>query len=298
MTQQSAFGGNWTQDKLERLKNYLNAYVKVFKNQTWAETIYVDAFAGTGSIPAKKTGIDSVAVPFLEVEDITGVQVEEFLNGSARIALEIDPPFGKYLFIESSAKKITELEALKQEFADRSQRIEIVKADANAYLMEWINKTDWRKTRAVVFLDPCGMQVEWRLLEVLAATKSIDLWLLVPIGMGVNRLLTHGELPPQSWQDRLTLFFGTDEWLEKFYTSSIKENLFGFSSEVERVTDYKALEGYFVQRLNTLFDAVAPNPLTQRNSKNSPMFMLCFAAHHPKAVEIAKHILSMKPSRR
>src|SRR5436190_23283778 len=110
MTQQEAFGGPWTQDKLERLKNYLDAYVKVFKNQTWAETVYVDAFAGTGSIPAKKTKTKIEAAPTLEVTD---TEVQDFLNGSARVALGIEPPFGQYLFVELSPKKIKELEALK-----------------------------------------------------------------------------------------------------------------------------------------------------------------------------------------
>jgi len=294
MTQQETFGGNWTQDKLERLARYLSAYVKVFKNQHWAKTIYVDAFAGTGKIPVKKIKHENTPLP-----DIIDPEVQEFLTGSAEVALGIEPPFGQYLFIENSTKKFRELESLKEKFPDRAQRIEVMKADANDYLMEWVKRTNWTPTRAVVFLDPCGMQVEWRLLEALAGTKSVDLWLLVPIGMGVNRLLTQGDLPPQEWQDRLTAFFGTDEWLEEFYKPVAEENLFGFATpDVQKVANYDALAAYFVKRLKTIFPAVAPNPLTQRNSKNSPMFMLCFAAQHPKALEIATYILSMKPKRR
>ncbi len=34
------------------------------------------------------------------------------------------------------------------------------------------------------------MQVDWKTIEAVAATKAIDLWLLFPLGVGVNRLLT------------------------------------------------------------------------------------------------------------
>ena len=39
---------------------------------------------------------------------------------------------------------------------------------------------DWSLHRAVLFLDPYGMQVEWATIEAVAKTKAIDLWLLFP----------------------------------------------------------------------------------------------------------------------
>lgn len=50
----------------------------------------------------------------------------------------------------------------------------------------------WRsfRRRAVVFLDPFGMQVEWRTIERIGQTKAIDLWILFPLGVAVNRFLT------------------------------------------------------------------------------------------------------------
>ena len=43
----SSFGGPWTQEKLEILRRYLNAYTDVLKKQPFKLT-YVDAFAGAG----------------------------------------------------------------------------------------------------------------------------------------------------------------------------------------------------------------------------------------------------------
>jgi hypothetical protein len=52
---------------------------------------------------------------------------------------------------------------------------------------------------------------------------------------------------------------------------------------------------FFLKRLKTLFAQVVPNPLILANSKEVPMYLLCFAAGNPKggptAVKIAKDIL-------
>ncbi|MDQ2688534.1 MAG: three-Cys-motif partner protein TcmP, partial [Armatimonadota bacterium] len=151
------------------------------------------------------------------------------------------------------------------------------------------------RTRAVMFLDPFGMQVEWSLLEAIGATKAIDLWLLVPIGVGVNRLLTQNDLPPEDWSAKLTKFFGTDEWQQKFYRPKQQPGLFDAGTEQEKDADHESIKAYFVDRLQGIFEKVAPNPLTQRNSKNSPLFLLCFAVGNkkgaPTAIKIAQHLL-------
>ena len=45
------FGGDWTQEKLERVRKYLRAYTTIFARNPRArklKPIYVDAFAGSG----------------------------------------------------------------------------------------------------------------------------------------------------------------------------------------------------------------------------------------------------------
>jgi three-Cys-motif partner protein len=138
------------------------------------------------------------------------------------------------------------------------------------------------------------MQVEWRLLEALGSKNAVDLWLLVPIGIGVNRMLTRNELPPQEWQDRLTMFFGTDEWLGQCYRPPLQTTLFNDGPTHQKAVNYDGLASYFVKRLKTIFPHVSPNPLTQRNSKGSPMFMLCFATANKTGLEIADYLLKRK----
>ena len=60
-------------------------------------------------------------------------------------------------------------------------------------------------TARCFFSNPYGMQVEWTTIEAIAATKAIDLWILFPLGIGVNRLLTKSGDIPESWRKRLEL---------------------------------------------------------------------------------------------
>jgi three-Cys-motif partner protein len=146
-----------------------------------------------------------------------------------------------------------------------------------------------------VFLDPYGMQVDWSLLKAIAATKAIDLWILFPLGMAVNRLLTRSEPPPDSWAQALTRVFGTEDWRQTYYPQQKILTLFGEQDVEARKADFQQISRFFVERLKTIFTAVADNPLPLLNSKNVPLYLLCFASGNPQgaptAIKIAGHIL-------
>jgi len=188
------FGGPWTDDKLQRIRKYLTAYTTIFRGNVRAQyfrTTYVDAFAGTG------TRTDSAQPHEPEIASLFDLtadsEAKSLKDGSARIALGVDPPFDHYVLVEQHAERAAELESLRTQFPARDIRVEL--AEANAFLRSWCSGTDWKRNRAVVFLDPDGMQVEWRTIKVIADTKAIDLWWLVPLGIGMNRLLTSGGPP-------------------------------------------------------------------------------------------------------
>ena len=162
--------------------------------------------------------------------------------------------------------------------------------------MKWCQATDWSRTRAVVFLDPYGMQVEWTTIAAMGSTQGIDLWILFPLGVGVNRLLLKGGPPRGPWADRLTRIFGTDEWQNVFYRKSGQQKLFGGPPDTVKDTDFERIAQFWVDRLKAIFPAVAPTPLPLRNSKGVPIYLLSFAAANPRggktAVKIAQDILS------
>ncbi|MEA2554503.1 MAG: hypothetical protein QOJ65_2679 [Fimbriimonadaceae bacterium] len=193
-TEPHSFGGEWTERKLELLDKYLAAYLQIFNRNpraSYFKTIYVDAFAGTGSIKPK---LDPEWEAIYTIEDEYSGPL---LDGSATIALRREPPFDRYVFIEKNPVFANELRTL----ADRMQprrSVTIIPGDANQALIETTQSTDWKVNRAVAFLDPYGMQVEWRTIEAIAGTGAIDLWLLFPLST-VNRLLTTKAPPPPEW---------------------------------------------------------------------------------------------------
>jgi three-Cys-motif partner protein len=290
------FGGDWTTEKLERVRSYLVRYTTALKNTAF-RTAYVDAFAGTGRrMPSsRKKGDGSAQVSMFDLApEVYEADSQEFLDGSARIALQVEPRFHKYFFIEKNPKRCAELETLKDEFPDKREDIIIEPEDANTYLQKFCRTIDWRTRRAVMFLDPYGMQVEWETIRAIGATEAIDLWILFPLG-AVNRMVPKdGELI-DAWRRKLDIMFGDTGWYDEFYRESFTQSLIGQTPDLEKVANFDSIGQYFVRRLRTVFYQVAPNPLPLYNSRNSPLFLLCFATGNargaPIAMRIANHIL-------
>lgn len=284
MASTHSFGGDWTKEKLGRLQAYIEKYVIALKNQPF-ELTYIDGFAGTGYSQPKARPKDSNQIEC----DLGIVEAQELVKGSAVIALEIQPPFHKYIFFEKKKKHIVELHLLKQRFPNLADRIFIERGDANEKIMELCNQS-WRHKRAVLFLDPFGMQVEWKTLEAIARTQAIDLWLLFPAGIAVSRMLTNSGVISPGWKRRLNIFFGTTEWEKRFYKESIQADLFGSESFVWRDARIEAIKEYFVERLEEIFAGVAKNPLLLETKTGKPLYLLCFAVGNPTGKDIALRI--------
>ena len=290
------FGGPWTEEKLSRLRKYLRAYMTIFSTHPQAKllkTIYVDAFAGAGF---RNDAVTEAAEENLLFDVALDSDAEALRKGSTQVALETNPAFSQYIFIENNEEHVRSLSNLRRQYPAIASRIAIVEEDANSYLLKWCQQNDWIKTRAVVFLDPYGMQVEWSTINAMAKTKAIDLWILFPLGVGVNRLLMKQRPPEGPWADRLTRVFGTDAWKAAFYHESTQSDLFNEKPDVIKDADFKTIAEFWVDRLQTIFAGVAREPLPLRNSRNVPIYLLSFAAANPRgskaAVKIAQDILS------
>lgn len=287
------FRGDWTERKLDALGQYLRAYATAL-SKTKFERVYIDAFAGTGYREQKVIE----APPTIFEDDISELATasQQFLDGSPKIALKVTPPFHRYVFIEYDEAKVRELEKLKVEFPASAAAIEIRPGDANASIRQLCASWDKRGTRGVLFLDPFGMQAEWSTVQTIAATDSIDTWILFPFA--ANRLMT--KLPadiPAAWRTRLDMLFGTREWEQRFYKERTLPDIFhGDITVVEKSLTLQGLGAYYAERLRSVFPIVAPNPRVLRSARNRPLFQLFFAAANPGrggqiALKIAEHIL-------
>jgi three-Cys-motif partner protein len=286
------FGGGWTDQKLEVLAGYLRSYTTALKDKPTPQSpfrkAFIDAFAGTGYRSPRIESRDQQGQEQL-FPDLAAPDSQALRDGSARIALSVEPRFDKYIFVEQSAERCEQLEGLKAEFVHLADSIDIRCGDANEEIQNLAHK-DWSTHRAVLFLDPYGMQVEWTTIEAVAQTGAIDLWLLFPLGIGVNRLLTRTGNMPASWRQRLNLLLGTEEWYEEFYEFDSSPTLFGTDEERVVKASMTTIGRYFVERLEGIFAGVVREPGILRNSSNNPLYLLCFAVGNPRAKDIALRI--------
>lgn len=148
--------------------------------------------------------------------------------------------------------------------------------------------------RVLAFIDPCGMNVDWSSIETFR-NLSIDMWILVPTGLGANRLLMKdGNKIPDSWFTKLENFFGIakDVILKCTYTEYTETDLFGNTKTILRKNDksIKEIQKLYSERLKTIFKYVS-SPYVMRNSHNSTMFHLFLASNNSSAVDIANDIV-------
>ncbi|MGB2753488.1 MAG: three-Cys-motif partner protein TcmP [Phycisphaerae bacterium] len=283
-----AFGSGWTEKKLNILAAYLSKYNTVLKKQSFTR-VYLDAFAGTG-YRKKREREFAVRGIFADIEE---EEPQRFLKGSAKRSLEVEPPFHKYIFVESDPAKVRALTRLKQEHKSKAGAITIVKDDANKFVRKYCRAENWRTTRAVVFLDPFATEVAWTTIKAVASTRAIDVWILFPL-MAINRLLAKD--PQKACWDRLTDVFGTEEWFERFYSTSRRNTIFGKPLKVIRKRcNFRQIGEFYRERLQAIFAGVCQKPTVFRNSRRSPLFQLFFAAGNargaPIALRIADHLL-------
>jgi three-Cys-motif partner protein len=275
------FGGDWTEVKLNVLRQYLQFYTTAFKNQPF-KSIYIDAFAGTG----ERQRIIPAAPIFNEDEKI------ETLAGSAKIALETKNPFDKYIFIEKVKQRLDRLRDIAEGYPDRD--VEFHQGDANFILYEICDRFNWKQHRAVLFLDPYGLEVDWNTLEKIRTTKAIDVWFL----FSISGLYRQAALKFDSIEDykinTINRILGTDDWQKIFYQqqeTDPQEDLFKEQFiRMERTASVSDLELYIKNRLEELFPYVSDSlPLYNRGVQLYSLF-LCVSNPSPKAIGLAKRV--------
>ncbi len=270
------FGGDWTKIKIEILVEYAKAYLAIMKDRKFFKLMYFDGFAGSGFIVKDK----KVAI------DIT--------VGAARRIIEISEPrpFDSYYFVEKDPKNFALLEEnTKKAFPKKT--IHTVCDDCNKKIIDLANflrDPKNKNVRTLAYVDPCGMQVEWRSIESLRGLP-LDMWILVPTGLGVNRLLKKNGQISDAWLEKLEIFLGLSrEDIEKrFYKKT--ETLFEDITIVEKEKD--AIENsakLYKSRLKEVFEFVS-KPYELKNSSNSIMYHLFLTSNNKTAEKIGSDIV-------
>ncbi|MBF04956.1 MAG: hypothetical protein CMP76_16880 [Flavobacterium sp.] len=276
------FGGDWTENKIEILVEYAVAYLTImnsFANKHKWKLLYFDGFAGSGYI--KKGNEEN----------------QKIIIGAASRILNISKPreFDLYYFVEKETNNVKSLkENTKDIYPDKN--IHVVETDCNEKIEAMSRFLSTRQNgiyKALAYIDPCGMQLNWSSLETLEKL-SVDVWILVPTGMGVNRLLKNDGRISEAWISKLELFLGMSrkEIIDYFYVEDIIPTLFG--DEVIIKKEERAVEKsaeLYSKRLKKLFNFVS-DPYILKNKSNSVMFHFLMATNNKAAVKVANEIVN------
>lgn len=263
--------GNWSEVKLEILREYATAYSTILSSQRNPpfDHAYIDGFSGAG----------------LHVSKTTGEPVE----GSPRIALQIEPPFRRFFFVDLDGDR---LDFLRQSVGHRSD-VEILQGDCNAVLRDQVfPKISWdRYERGLCLLDPYGLQLDWEVVLDAGRSRAIDLFLNFPVmDMNRNTLWREPEKAPEELRTRMTRFWGDNSWFDASYERSKQMGLFGDEDGWVKGTNEQVAEA-FRQRLRQVGGfGYVPKPLAMRNSRGAVVYYLFFASQRPVAGEIVEQI--------
>ena len=230
------------------------------------EYAYIDAFAGSGLHLTKNE--------------------KKIVPGSPLEALMIEPPFDKYYFIEMDKRKA---EMLKHHINWR-ENVQIFSGDCNEILLHevfpQVRYEQYR--RAICFLDPFNIGINWEVIEKAGEMRSIEIILNFDI-MDINRNL---KIEPKSKiresdLERINRFWGDQTWREYLYQTEL--GLFG--EIIDRKPGNISIIQAFRERLKkkARFKFV-PEPVPMCNTKGAVIYYLFFATQNEKGNKIMSDI--------
>jgi len=286
---QEEWGGKWTEKKLDAFAKYVSAYLTIMKRNPYWKTIYFDGFAGSGN---RKSKCNTSLYQQLMLTE----QDERLYKGAAERVLTLpnNLSFDYHYFIDSKEESLKKLEMKLSELQKiKANPFQYRSGDCNQWLLDLSramidNKNSYA---ALVFLDPFGMQINWKSIESLRDTRT-DIWILIPTGIIVNRLLDRScEL---KHSQKLQSFFGLEEEeiIKLFYQKSTQTTLFGEEEIIKKVNSpIEKIASLYAQRLKTIWKFVTEKPLSLENTRGLPIFHFVFASNNESALKIAKQII-------
>ena len=305
-THVKGWGGPWTEQKLDCFTRYVKAYLTImnaYREKYHWKLLYFDGFAGCGDRKLQEDALDKTIDIFGD-QNVDEMDINLYQGAAERVVrLEQEMAgFDFYYFSDKYEDNLTRLELKLAGYNTKGRKI-FRANDANVETKNLAQamKRDAETPQSVshpyhlktlCLLDPFGMSIDWETIEQLAG-KSLDLWILVPTGSIISRLIKNdGSL---MFPKTLERFFGLpqEQITERFYTKTYEPNLFG--EETEKVVKTKnviaEIANLYCEQLGTLFPYVTNEPLVLYNRNNVPIFHFVCASFNKTAVKIAQEII-------
>ena len=260
--------GYWSEVKLDIIKEYAKAYSVIMNAQhNIQKYLYIDGFAGAGVHISKQT--------------------KEYLPGSPLNALNVEPPFKEFHFIDLDGGRADVLRKLCVDYSN----VKVYEGDCNDLLLQKIfplaKYSDYR--RALCLLDPYGLHLKWEVVFKAGQMKSIEIFLNFPVmDMNMNVFRRKPQKVDKSQLARMNAFWGDESWRNVAYTKT--KGLFGDMEE--KATIEKVVKAYQNRLKEVAGFAYVPDPIPMRNLTGSVLYYLFFASPNKTGAKIVKDIFN------
>lgn len=283
--QPQSFGDEHTRKKLEAVEKYLGMFTTALKKLNF-DLLYIDACAGSGSSIPKYAAVNgsqgSGQIPLLP-SDEPMIDADQILVGSAIRALAVENPFTRYHFNDVKRSNVVALQnEVVSQFGHLADRVSISQFDANEMLHRICDTTNWKKSRAVVFLDPFGLQIKYETLVRLAKTQAVDVWYLVPVFAMFRQIRGDGAVLADGGRS-VDEALGTDEWRNVVAVEEKGQtDMFGDRQpRSKRAVDVAWFEKVAQERLKVAFNGRVLEQVLPLGKPGLQEFSLMFAWANP-----------------
>jgi three-Cys-motif partner protein len=260
--------GYWSEIKVEIVREYAKAYSTIMAKQpSIKKHIYIDGFAGTGVNLSRATG--------------------QYVPGSPLNALNVQPPFKEFHFIDADGSRAEQLRLL----AGNRPNVFTYEGDCNVILPKSVfpraKYEDY--ARALCLLDPYNIDLSWQVVLQAGRMKSVEIFLnFMVMDINMNVLRRNPDKVYASQIERMNRFWGDGSWREIAYATT--GNLFGME---EKVIDNEALAHAYQKRLREIGGfRYVPNPLPMRNDNGATIYYLFFASRNEAGGHIVEDIFN------
>jgi three-Cys-motif partner protein len=260
--------GYWSEVKLDIVREYATTYSVIMNKQACIRRhVYIDAFAGPGVHISRHT--------------------REFIPGSPLNALNVDPPFKEFHFIDLDGGRAQSL----RELAVGRKDVFVHEADCNRVLLDSVfplaKYEDFR--RALCLLDPYGLHLDWQVAYTAGQMRSIEIFLNFPLmDMNMNVFWRNPDKVRPGQASRMDAFWGDRSWREAAYTKT--PGLFG---HMEEKAEGNVIAEAFRKRLRDVAGfKYVPRAMPMINTKGAVVYYLFFASPNKTGARIVKDIFT------
>jgi len=240
------------------LERYLDIFTRGVGPKWRGKLSYIDLFSGPGRSIIRGTG--------------------EEVEGSPFVALNYN--FAHYTFVDDPDV----ISTLKRRLARnaKSGMVSTVEGDCNDVIEE-IRNASPPDHLTLAFVDPTGLQIQFRTIQRLVQDRRVDLLMTIQFGMGIRLNIRQYS---ESEGSALTGFLGNTRWREDL-EAGVSPSQVG-----QRIVDR------YMRQLQELgYSTVQNRDVSVRSDQNNLLlYFIVLASRHPRGQDFWHKITKIRPS--